>query len=154
MSGSHNTIIRKAELEDAAVISRLISSLSHLYLQDSSAQLPEWFAKTLCIAELERRLKDSHFEHYVFLTGSEITGYIAIKDGHHLYHLFVAEHQQRKGIAKQLWKHASTTSDTYTVRSSINAIPFYKHLGFKESAAQANKSGIAYQCMTFVREMT
>lgn len=145
--------IRQATVEDASSIKNLVSSLSHFYLEDENAVLPEWFSTTLSIAEFERRLSNKDFNNFVYSLDDVIIGYISLKDKSHLYHLFVAEHHQGEGIARQLWDYA--TSDTgvrvYTVRSSMFAIPVYQSFGFKASEVASSKDGIAFQAMTLVR---
>ena len=146
--------IRHAVVDDASEIKNLVSSLSHYYLADKdSSVLPEWFSATLATSEFEQRLSSENFSNFVYSVDNVIVGYISIKDKSHLYHLFVAENHQGKGISKALWSHA--TSDTgisvYTVRSSLFAVPIYKRFGFNESEPAAAKDGIGFQPMTLVR---
>ncbi len=145
--------IRIANVDDAMQIKALVSSLSHFYLIDKNASLPKWFSNTLEISEFERRLLSDNFTNYVYSTNESVIGYISIKDKNHLYHLFVSEYHHGKGIAKELWKYtiSNLDEDTYTVRSSIYAIPVYKSFSFKESAPPAIKDGIAFQPMTLIR---
>ena len=145
--------IREASVEDAIKIKNLVSSLSHFYLEDNSSVLPSWFSDTLTISEFESRLKSENFTNLVYLLNEEIVGYISLKDSSHIYHLFVAEHHQGKGISKKLWNHASSIlkADAYTVRSSVFAVPVYKSFGFNASGEMASKDGIRFQPMELVR---
>ena len=81
--------IRRAIGADALSINKLVSSLSHFYLQEARQSLPEWFVNTLSISEFERRINGNESSNYVYLIEDEIVGYISIKGGSHLYHLFV-----------------------------------------------------------------
>ena len=145
--------IRKASISDAIKIRDLVSSLSHFYLEGDNTSLPDWFSDTLEISEFENRLKSDDFINLVCVLNEEIVGYISIKGSSHVYHLFVAEQHQGKGISKELWNHATSELDVsvYTVRSSIFAVPVYKNFGFKASGAIASKDGIQFQSMEFVR---
>ncbi|TGN39121.1 GNAT family N-acetyltransferase [Marinobacter confluentis] len=145
--------IRKASVEDASEIKELVSSLSHFYLKDENSLLPEWFSKTLELSEFELRLSSEDFSSFVYSINDVIVGYISIKESSHLYHLFVAENYQGKGIAKELWNYATSDSgiDIYTVRSSIFAVPVYRRFGFKESEEATSKDGISFQSMVLVR---
>lgn len=144
--------ILEATVEDARNIKSLVSSLSHFYLVDENAVLPEWLSKTLSIAKFEQRLSSKDFNNFVYSLDEMIIGYISLKDKSHLYHLFVAEHHQGEGIARQLWDYAKSDSGVrvYTVRSSMFAIPVYQCFGFKASEAASSKDGIAFQPMTLV----
>lgn len=141
--------IRRALVDDAKQIKELVVSLSHFYLEDSNSLLPEWFSKTLEISEFERRLSSEEFTNYVYALNDVIIGYISFKDVCHLYHLFVAENYQGQGISKELWHYATSNSDvsTYTVRSSLYAVPVYKSFGFIESSDASIKDGIGFQPM-------
>ncbi|SFK78311.1 GNAT family N-acetyltransferase [Methylophaga sulfidovorans] len=144
--------IREASIDDAIKIKDLVSSLSHFYFEDDNSILPSWFSDTLVISEFENRLKSDDFTNLVYILNEEIVGYISIKGSSHIYHLFVAENHQGKGISKELWNRVISTSgvDTYTVRSSIFAVPVYKSFGFKISGEMASKDGIKFQPMELV----
>jgi len=141
--------IRKAEVSDTSELVTLVSSLSHFYLGDKSTSLPLWFLKTLEACEFEKRLSSTKYSNFVYLVKNKVIGYISITEENHLYHLFVNEAHQGRGISRKLWHYAISdrTTSRYTVRSSINAIPIYKSFGFKESEASASKDGIDFQPM-------
>ena len=141
--------IRKAKVDDAIKIKALISSLSHLYLENKNGPIPAWFLKTLDVSEFERRLKNDWFTHFVYVDGNDIVGYISMRGGCHLCHLFVAEKYQRKGLSRALWNYATldVKPKVYTLRSSIYAVPVYKRFGFIESGAAEVRDGICFQPM-------
>jgi GNAT superfamily N-acetyltransferase len=138
--------IRKANRSDAKQIRDLVYSLSHFYLSDRRSTLPEWLAMSLELTEFEARLESHEFTNIVCELENGIVGYIAMKDNRYLYHLFVAEDYQGKGIARQLWMEITKIcrSPQYTVRSSIYAIPIHQKFGFIASGAIAQKDGVQY----------
>ena len=141
--------IRQALIGDAHAIKQLVSSLSHFYLESEGGSLPVWFENTLNIAEFERRLSSGKFTHFVYLSNNNVVGYISIKEGGRLYHLFVDGSYQGKGVAKKLWRFSTSrlNEKVYTVRSSIYAVPVYKSFGFEVSGELASKEGIHFQPM-------
>ena len=145
-------VIRKANEGDAPTIKDLVTSLSHFYLEDKKASLPQWFLNTLEVSAFEQRIVSTDFVNYVYTESDIIIGYIAIKDTSHVYHLFVAEGHQGRGVSTELWKFTKSelSSPTFTVRSSIYAVPVYKAFGFQESGAASSKDGICFQPMEFV----
>ena len=151
MAKKDHIIIRKAVKRDAKSLSQLAINLSHFYLKDKHAELPEWFAETLHINEFERRLENDYFTHFIAVQHDKIVGYITMRGENHLYHLFVAETAQGKGISRRLWEHISSTfpSDTYALRSSIHAIPVYQRFGFTTHGEPGERDGICYQEMKF-----
>ncbi len=72
-----------------------------------------------------------------------------MRGGCHLFHLFVAETHQGKGISRALWNYAISGAKPkeYTLRSSLYAIPVYQRFGFTEYGAVEQKEGIVFQPM-------
>ncbi len=143
--------IRAAGLTDAEDIRRLVMSLAHCYLPNGQAVLPEWFAATLTLAEFSKRLCEAAYANYVYEVAGKLVGYIASKDGCHLYHLFVAGEYQQQGIARRLWQYVLDRSPctSFTVRSSLNAVPVYRRFGFKNSGPVGEREGILFQPMEY-----
>ncbi len=141
--------IRKVAEQDINDIRALIRSLSHYYLSNKNDELPRWFLNTLTFEQLLDRINSDDFIHVLYILEGEIVGYIAIKTDGHVYHLFVSERAQGQGIAKALWTHVKLECkcESYTVRSSIYAVPVYKSFGFVESGSVGTKDGISFQPM-------
>lgn len=143
-------IIREAIIEDAPDIQNLVYSLSNFYLEtEKYTHLPDWFEKTLDLSEFEQRLNSNNFINFVCTQNDQLIAYLSIKNGNHIFHLFVNKEYHRQGIAKQLWEHAIALSNnkTFTVRSSIYAIPVYESFGFKITEPLIEKDGLAFQSM-------
>lgn len=145
--------IRIATNNDAEKISELVKSLSHYYLKDKSGVLPEWFQSTIKKNAFYERIQNSEYSNYLYEENKLIIGYISIKDKSHLYHLFVSEEHQGKGVARKLWEYAANEcmSNIYTLRSSLYAVPIYKKFGFVESCAAQENDGIGFQAMELNR---
>ena len=77
-------------------------------------------------------------------------GVIAMRDHSRLYHLFVAQAQQRRGIATQLWQHARQHAITagnpqrISVNATLYAQPIYEHYGFRTSGPKVETKGIVF----------
>jgi len=141
--------IRVAVKNDVVKISNLVASLSHFYLKNPAHELPEWFEKTLTKSAFLSRVESTEYANFVYEKEGEIIGYIAMKGDSHLYHLFVSENYQGKGLSRALWQFAtnSCTANVYTLRSSLYAVPVYRKFGFIESDAAGEKDGIGFQPM-------
>lgn len=141
--------IRTAREEDAAAIGLLIASLSHYFCEGGSGEVPVWFADTITAQAIRDRIASDRYLNLVFLHDNELAGYIAIQDGNHLYHLFVAAEYQGNGIARQLWEYARNLCprERFTVRSSLYAVPVYARFGFRVTGPAGLKDGIAFQPM-------
>jgi GNAT superfamily N-acetyltransferase len=79
----------------------------------------------------------------------ELAGFIAIRPPGHLFHLFVAQPFQRRGVARALWGAAKGDAARFTVNSSPYAIPVYTAMGFACAGPLACRHGVTFQPMTF-----
>lgn len=141
--------IREASIEDVSDISRLIRSLSHYFLEVQGTELPQWFLDTITIDAISERIYGSDFLNLVCVAENKIIGYLSIRNHSHIFHLFVAEGQHKKGVARALWDQSRliTNSEKYTIRSSLYAIPVYQSFGFEICGEPLTKEGIAFQPM-------
>ena len=74
-------------------------------------------------------------------------GAIVVRDGIHLFHLFVAERFQRRGWARQLWLHALSQAHQgtrMTVNATLFARGFYERMGFIATGPLVQTHGIAF----------
>ena len=83
-------------------------------------------------------------------------GVIAMRDHSRLYHLFVAQAQQRRGIATQLWQHArqhavaAGNPQRISVNATLYAQPIYEHFGFRASGPKVETQSILFVPMQLV----
>lgn len=143
--------IRKAEIRDSLAIKDLVFSLSHFYMREDNLELPAWFVKALDEREFERRISSDEFLNLVIDINGMIAGYISIKNKEHLYHLFISKDHQGQGLSRQLWARAISEckSQSYTVRSSLFAVPVYERFGFLSVGAPDSKDGLEFQAMEY-----
>jgi len=80
-----------------------------------------------------------------------LAGFIAIRPPSHLFHLFVAQPFQRRGVARALWDHARGDAVAFTVNSSPYAIPAYEAMGFRCDGPLACHNGVTFQPMRYAR---
>lgn len=143
--------IRTANITDVPQLADLAKSLAHYYLSDPSGGLPSWLADTLTYEAFASRLSSAEYFNFVYEEDGSVIAYISINKNGHLYHLFVAEQFQGKGISRLLWECAkkSCQCNSYSLRSSLYAIPVYKRFGFSESGPVRTKDGVSFQPMEY-----
>jgi len=141
--------IRLATEDDVANLSCLVKSLAHFYLDEPKNPLPPWLSQTLTEDAFSERLLSAEFINVVYEQKQKLIGYIALKKPNHLYHLFVSEEFQGKGISRLLWEYIKQMSQqsVFSLRSSVNAVPVYKRFGFLESGPMGLKDGVSFQPM-------
>jgi GNAT superfamily N-acetyltransferase len=87
-----------------------------------------------------RRNVDAGFVYHAAVVDGVLAGFIGVRGGTHLYHLFVDAAYQRRGIARALWQVALTAASqpghhgVFTVNASNVSVPFYASLGFERTA--------------------
>ena len=96
------------------------------------------------------------FRYHVAEIDGAIVGFVGVRDDRHLYHLFVAEPYQRRGLARRLWEIAASECRTrghaghFTVNSSNGAVAVYERLGFRRTAPVQDNGGVLFNPMASV----
>jgi ribosomal protein S18 acetylase RimI-like enzyme len=143
-----NNLIRNATHDDIKKMQNMVLSLVHLVCDET---IPDWFADTLSEKSFFTRISSDDFEHFIYEINNNIVGFIAIKNDEHIYHLFVDQAYQGRGIAKALWQHtkSQSSSSRFSVNSSIFAVDIYKAFGFQEIGEIQNHNGVVFQQMKY-----
>lgn len=140
--------IRAATLKDAPFISALLCELTGRFI---AHELSEEAAGRLLESMDEAAIRGymaSGYCYHVAEENGEVIGVAAVKDNSHLFHLFVAEIFQRKGLARRLWDVAreaclrAGNPGVFTVNSSRYAVGVYEKLGFVRQSAAVDVSGV------------
>lgn len=88
---------------------------------------------------LRGRLADGYAYHAAVLDDGRLAGFIGVRAGSHVYHLFVDAALQRRGVARGLWTAGRDAAlaaagpahpGIFTVNASNYAVPFYESIGF------------------------
>ncbi|MDX2322099.1 MAG: GNAT family N-acetyltransferase [Moritella sp.] len=140
--------IRKATLDDVDDISQLITILvmKHILSTCSPAggQLILNSIAPACMASYFT----AGYEYHVAELNGEIIAVVGMRDNAHLYHLFVADTQQGKGLSRTLWEHAKKVClehgnpGKFTVNSALNATAVYLKFGFVPVCGIREKFGV------------
>lgn len=145
--------IEAASLADAQDISALIIELSAPFYISPSREGAEPFLASVS-AEAERRyLSAGNFRFHLARSNGQLAGVVALRDGSHLFHLFVAKAFQGQGLARQLWGVARSEAmqagnpGEFTVNASLNAVPVYEKFGFVRQGEVQRMHGICFQPM-------
>ena len=143
--------IRSADPTDAAAISALLLQSLPQVVDDPDAPSLDVFKASLQADATRERLAAPAFEHWVAIDTAGLCGFVAMRDRSHLYHLFVREDAQRRGIAQALWAtaRASHPATTITVNASMNALAFYARLGFRPTTPEQVQHGLRFQPMAW-----
>lgn len=150
-------IIRRAAVEDAERISRLLRELTVRYvLPDISEAGGRYYLAELASDRMRRRL-ESDFVFHVAESGDDLAGVVAMSSPTHVYYLYVDTRFQRQGLARRLlieattgWR-ASGGEQPLTVSSSPYAVAVYRRLGFQATGGRQEKNGVAYLPMQLTR---
>ncbi|HAS64235.1 MAG TPA: GNAT family N-acetyltransferase [Vibrio sp.] len=105
------------------------------------------------LPDLATTFDDEKFLSVKAVSGGELLGFAALRDGNYLTHLFVSSSQQGVGLGRALLNHLlnQTEASEISLRSSVNAVGFYNHNGFEATAEEAEFNGIRFVPMSLVR---
>lgn len=143
--------IRQARTQDAEAISTLIMSLLSYFIAEPESAEVRPFLETLSPAATKERINSDNYDCFVAEHDARILGVIALRDGSHVYHLFVRSDAHGRGIARALWEHVRSMSAerVFTVNSSLYAAPVYERLGFRATAAPRKADGLEFVPMEY-----
>ena len=135
---------------DAEAIAGLIASFQSELTDDPSGAGAEEYLASVSVQAERKYLASERYRYLVAYSDSQLAGFIAIRDGCHLFHLFVERSHQRQGIARRLWERALCELCTsggdagFTVNSSLSAVPVYEAFGFVPAGSIQIMHGISF----------
>jgi GNAT superfamily N-acetyltransferase len=141
---------RSGSPADAEAIAGLIASFQCELTDDPSGAGAEQYLASVSEQAERNYLGSARYRYLLAYSESQLAGFIAIRDGSHLFHLFVERSHQRQGIARHLWDRAlrelgAPGSDGgFTVNSSLSAVPVYEAFGFVPTGAIQSMHGISF----------
>ena len=146
--------IRRGTPADATTLAAMIAGFQPMLTLDPSGAGAEKYLASVSETAEREYLQSPRYSYFVAEREGEVVGFIAVRDGAHLFHLFVAAQSQGQGVATALWgwarEHAvrANGASEFTVNSSLNAVPIYEHFGFVPSGATVHVHGIAFLPMS------
>jgi len=148
-------LIRVLHDNDVPAVACLLKALARQFIVHESTPAG---AATFLRENDERAIRHyvaiGHVYHVAELEG-EIAGFVAVRDCHHLFHMFVGMRWQRQGVGRQLWEVArmkalaAAGSGKFTVNASNFAVPVYQALGFARTAPVQLAKGLFYNPMAW-----
>jgi GNAT superfamily N-acetyltransferase len=142
--------IRAGSPSDAEAIARLIASFQSGLTDDPSGAGAEEYLASVSLQAEREYLASERYRYLLAYSDSQLAGFIAIRDGSHLFHLFVERSHQRQGIARRLWERALEelcapgSEGAFTVNSSLSAVPVYQAFGFVSAGSTQSMHGISF----------
>jgi ribosomal protein S18 acetylase RimI-like enzyme len=149
--------IREARAAEAPAISGLITSLARFFLADPDhPESAAAFLETVGPAAIAQALAEERYRYHVAEVDGVLAGVVGVRDGSHLFHLFVAEPFHGRGIGARLWETARRDARArgnpgrFTVNSSRHAIGMYERMGFVATDTLQARDGVEYLPMQLV----
>ncbi|MGF1706319.1 GNAT family N-acetyltransferase [Enterovibrio baiacu] len=145
--------IQKASKTDLAAITNLVSAVSEIDVLPLLTQQGQDEYKARVLPDLATTLDEKRFIAIKATSGSQLLGFAALRDGNYLTHLFVSHASQGTGLGRQLLAVLLNSTDAKEIRlrSSINAVGFYRHHGFEATDEESAFNDIRFVPMSLVR---
>jgi len=141
---------RTANEGDASDMSALILSFQAELLLDPMGHGAEEFLASVSAEAVRRYLTSSRYHFIVAHEAERLIGVVGMKNVSHLFYLFVDRAHQRRGLGRELWGIAKAKTrgigyhGSFTVNASLNAVPAYAKLGFREVGPKIQMHGVAF----------
>jgi|SRR5471030_1179501 len=139
--------LRAAEVGDAPAIGALIAELMPLMTLEPDGAGAEQFIATMQAPAIADYLGQPRYWYRLGWLAGELAGVVGVRDGTHLFHLFVARRFHGGGLARQLWQAAqagAAPGSTWTVNASPHAAAMYEHFGFRATGPRVEQGGVAW----------
>jgi len=142
--------LRPGRSEDASAISALVGRFTRDVTVNADGSGAEEYLEAVSAKAEARYLGDPRYAFIVACHRADIAGVVAVRDHTHLFHLFVAPEYQRRGIGSLLWQHARAAAlaagndGSFTVNSSLFAVPVYERFGFVRTGPMTEAHGIRF----------
>jgi GNAT superfamily N-acetyltransferase len=130
-------LLEPADIPAAAAVLRRAAET--FILHESAPDDAAYFLAQHDAAGISRNV-DAGFVYHAAIVDGALAGFIGVRGGTHVYHLFVDAAYQRRGIARALWDAARAAAlvpghpGVFTVNASNVSVPFYASLGFERTA--------------------
>ena len=135
---------------DAEAVAALIASFQRELTDDPSGVGAERYLESVSVEAERGYLSSSRYKYILVWVEARVVAFIAIRDGSHIFHLFVERALHRQGVARLLWERAlrelcaPNHEGTFTVNSSLPAVPVYQAFGFAQAGSQQRVHGISF----------
>ncbi|HCH0918689.1 TPA: GNAT family N-acetyltransferase [Vibrio parahaemolyticus] len=145
--------ILKAVKSDLDAVTKLVSDVSNKdVLPLFNAQGKQEY-KDRILSDLATTFDDDKFLSIKAVSGGQLLGFAALRDGNYLTHLFVSSSKQGSGLGRDLLIYLLSYTDAseISLRSSVNAVGFYNSNGFVATGEESEVNGIRFVPMSLVR---
>ena len=144
--------IQRVNLTDLEVVTNLVKKVSEVDVLPLFNSQGQQEYKERVLPDLVTTFDEDKFLSIKAVSKGKLLGFAALRDGNYLTHLFVSHSSQGSGLGRQLLGFLLDATDAKEVslRSSINAVGFYKHNGFVATGEEAEFNGIRFVPMSFI----
>ncbi len=141
--------LRPGRVDDAAPVAALIERLAGTFLSAPDGRGAEPFFASVSAGAQAAYLADPRYRYLVAEQGGTLAGFIALRDGSHVFHLFVEPAWQRRGIAAALWARVrdealGASATGFTVNAALPAVPVYAAFGFVAEGPPVEAHGVRF----------
>ncbi|KJY73371.1 acetyltransferase [Vibrio coralliilyticus] len=139
--------------QDLSPVSALVLATASTHIFPQFSQQGQRKFKEIIVPDLRTVFEKDNFIAVKAISGGQLHGFAALRDGDYLTHLFVANHTQGAGVGRHLLHHllGSTDASLIRLRASPNAVSFYEQHGFVTIGDEVDAEGIRFVPMALNR---
>ena len=137
---------------DLEAIKHLVKEVSEVDVLPELSEEGRATFKSRVLPDIASTFNRDQFLSLKAVASGGIIGFGALREGNYITHLFVSKSEQGSGLGKRLLDTLlqSTDATEINLRSSVNAVGFYKSYGFETTGAESEFNGIRFVPMRFV----
>ncbi|MGR4991780.1 GNAT family N-acetyltransferase [Vibrio rotiferianus] len=141
--------IVKAQTDDIIRVADMVSKVTQRHIVEHFTEEGKQRFLARIGQDVTQAITHSDYVALTAIRDNNIIGFVALKSGNYLTHLFVTTEEQGHGLGKQLLNAIlESTQDqprSYVrLRSAPNAVSFYHKHGFEPTDDLCEKEGIRY----------
>ena len=138
-------VLRAGTVDDAPAVAALIADFHAELTADPHGTGAEVFLASVSAAAQAEYLGSERYRWVVAMEGDRLVGCAALRDGTHLFHLFVARTHHRQGLGRRLWDAVrGGAAGRFTVNAAVRALPAYRALGFVPAGELTLSHGVVF----------
>lgn len=137
---------------DLDAVTQLVEQVSAQHVLPLLNEQGQKYYQEQVLTDLKTAFDPQHFTAIKAELKGQLVGFAALRDGNYLTHLFVDNDTQGAGVGSCMLRFLLQTTNATSIqlRSSVNAVGFYRHHGFIATGEEAVFNGIRFvpMCLT------
>jgi len=143
--------LSSADRSDRRLLLELAKSVDEKHIYPTLSRVGQTTLSHHRADDIDQLFEHERYHTLMAITGNQLAGYIAWRDGNYIAQLYIANDYQRRGIGTHLLDAMKQQASHFPLqlRSSLNAVEFYTRYGFIARGGVQQFKGIRFVEMEY-----